>query len=104
MRKIRVFQSNAYLSLDYQAKTGEMYTLDDNLIGHEEVPIDDHDALEKELDDFLRCAAGAIETGIVPEPQVSGEHAQKALEIAVEITRQAMEGTARAEALKKSQA
>ena len=35
MRKIRVFQEDAYLSLDYQNQTGEIYRRDNGRIGRD---------------------------------------------------------------------
>ena len=85
MRKIRVFQSDAYLSLDYQDRKAEIVTR----VGEREpVPIEDHNALQKELEDFVRCVGIAKRDGSVPAPEVSGAHGQQALEIAVEITQQ----------------
>lgn len=95
VRKIRVFQPAAYLSLDYEAKKGESFTHAAGAIKREAVPIADRNALQDELEDFLRCAAEAIATGVVPEPGVSGERAQRALELAAGITQQITEKNAR---------
>jgi predicted dehydrogenase len=91
MRKIRVFQNNSYLSLDYQEKKGEVYSLAGMAINREDVPIDDHNALLKELEDFVDSVGHCLETGEVQAPRVSGECGARALEIAVEITRQIVE-------------
>ena len=88
MRKIRVFQNNSYLSLDYQEKKGEIYALEGMAINRENVPIDDHNALLKELEDFVSSVSHCLDTGEVRAPRVSGEHGARALEIAVEITKQ----------------
>jgi predicted dehydrogenase len=88
MRKIRVFQTDAYLSLDYGEKKGELVSIDGINISSEPVPIEDHNALEKEIDDFVHCVLESRETGGAPRPQVSGAHAQRALEIADEIATQ----------------
>jgi predicted dehydrogenase len=85
MRKLRVFQSDAYLSLDYQEQKGEVVLLKGHEIVREPVPIEPHNALQRELADFVRCVAEAQITGAVPKPTVSGEHAQRALEIADQI-------------------
>ena len=58
------------------------------MINREEVPIDDHNALLKELEDFVDSVSHCLETGTVRPPRVSGEHGARALEIAVEIARQ----------------
>lgn len=80
MRKIRVFQEDAYLSLDYQTQTGEIYRRTATGIAREEVPIEREEPLKQQLAAFLECAA----TGRAPK--VSGFQATAALELAVEIT------------------
>jgi predicted dehydrogenase len=80
MRKIRVFQENAYLSLDYQNQSGEMYRRTADGLTREEVAIERGEPLKRELASFLECAA----TGRAPK--VSGFQATAALELAVEIT------------------
>ena len=81
MRKIRVFQEDAYLSLDYQSQTGEMYRRTAGGIEREEVPIEREEPLKQQLAAFIECAA----TGRAP--RVSGLQATAALELAVEITK-----------------
>lgn len=88
MRKIRVFQSNAYLSLDYQERTGEIMLLDGPSINREPVPIDDHNALEKELHAFVNCTRTALDTGEVPVAANSAENGLRALEIADQVMQQ----------------
>ncbi len=107
MRKIRVFQEDAYLSLDYQAQEGYIYRLarehehESSLlrklfasanstvvsefagrkIVREPVEIEKGEPLRSELADFLRCAAQGV------QPKVSGREATAALDLALEITR-----------------
>lgn len=81
MRKIRVFQENAYLSLDYQNQTGEMYRRTADGLTREEVEIEREEPLKRQLASFLECA----QTGRAPK--VSGFQAAAALELAVEITK-----------------
>jgi predicted dehydrogenase len=109
LRKIRVFQQDAYLSLDYQNQSGYLLRLareeekESSLIGklfgvaadativtefagkrivREPVEVEKMEPLKRELADFVACArAGA-------EPKVSGREATAALELALEITRQ----------------
>ena len=89
VRKIRVFQKNAYLSLDYQNKEGEIVTRDKMSIRREAVPIENHDALQKELEYFIHsCQTWKANNGRASEPGDSAEHALKALEIADMITKQ----------------
>ena len=81
MRKIRVFQENAYLSLDYQNQTGEMYRRTAEGLTKEEVEIEREEPLKRQLASFIECAA----TGRAPK--VSGFQAAAALELAVQITK-----------------
>ena len=109
LRKIRVFQSNAYLSLDYQNQSGYLLRLarddekESSLIGkllgvaadstivtefagqrivREPVEVDRGEPLKRELADFVDCARAGL------QPKVSGREATAALELALEITRQ----------------
>jgi predicted dehydrogenase len=81
MRKIRVFQEDVYLSLDYQNQTGEMYRRTAGGLTKEAVEIEREEPLKRELAAFIECAA----TGRAPK--VSGFQAAAALELAVEITK-----------------
>ena len=81
MRKIRVFQEDAYLSLDYQNQSGEIYRRTATGIEREEVEIEREEPLRQQLASFIECAA----TGRAPK--VSGFQATAALELAVEITK-----------------
>ncbi|MEP6937076.1 MAG: Gfo/Idh/MocA family oxidoreductase [Chthoniobacterales bacterium] len=81
MRKIRVFQEDAYLSLDYQSQSGEIYRRVNGAIEREEVAIEREEPLSQELSAFVECAR----TGRAPK--VSGFEATAALELAVEITK-----------------
>jgi predicted dehydrogenase len=81
MRKIRVFQEDAYLSLDYQNQSGEVYRRVDGRITREKVQIEREEPLKRQLMSFAECAS----TG--REPRVSGFQATAALELAVEITK-----------------
>jgi predicted dehydrogenase len=81
MRKIRVFQEDAYLSLDYQNQSGEMHRRTPEGITREEVEIEREEPLKRQLASFIDCA----QTG--GAPKVSGFQAAAALELAVEITK-----------------
>lgn len=81
MRKIRVFQEDVYLSLDYQNQSGEMYRRTAEGLTKEAVEIEREEPLKRELAAFIECAA----TGRAPK--VSGFQAAAALELAVEITK-----------------
>ncbi|HKP94109.1 MAG TPA: Gfo/Idh/MocA family oxidoreductase [Chthoniobacterales bacterium] len=86
MRKIRVFQEDVYLSLDYQNQSGEMYRRTAEGLQRHEVEIERDEPLKRELAAFIECAA----TGRAP--RVSGFHAAAALELAVEITKRISSG------------
>ena len=85
MREIRLFQEDAYLSLNYQKQSAKMFRLKDGKIVRERVTIDKGEPLQRELHHFIDCArAGA-------QPRVGGDEAAAALELAVRITRQIAE-------------
>ena len=81
MRKIRVFQEDAYLSLDYQGQSGEIYRRVNGRIRRDPVAIEKEEPLRQQLASFVDCALSG------GEPKVSGSHAAAALELAVEITK-----------------
>ena len=81
MRKIRIFQEAAYLSLDYQNQSGEIYRRAGGRITRDKVAIEHEEPLKRELTSFVECAS----TG--REPRVSGSQAAAALELAVKITK-----------------
>lgn len=88
MRKIRLFQNQCYISLDYMEKTGEVFFREDSRIRREMVPIEDHNALLKQLEHFVTCVQTFKASGEMPVPKVSGEHGMRALELAVRISKQ----------------
>jgi predicted dehydrogenase len=81
MRKIRVFQEDAYLSLDYQNQSGEIYRRAGGRITRDRVEIEREEPLKRQLTSFIECASFGR------EPRVSGSQATVALELAVEITK-----------------
>ena len=86
MRKIRVFQEDAYLSLDYQSQTGEIYRRGPAGIARENVEIEKDEPLRRELASFVECARAGL------QPKVGGAQAAAALEVAIEITRRIAAG------------
>ncbi len=86
MRKIRVFQEDAYLSLDYQSQTGEVYRRGPHGISRENVEIEKDEPLRRELQSFIECARAGS------QPKVGGQQAAAALEVAIEITRRIAQG------------
>jgi predicted dehydrogenase len=81
VRKIRVFQQDTYVSLDYQNQTGHLMRRENGQIVPSEVPIEKGDALERELASFIACVRDRH------EPLVSGRHAAGALKLAMDICR-----------------
>ena len=117
MRKIRVFsggQTTSYVSLDYRAQEGFIYRVaregeeasslfkkllrgkDSAIVSEfagrkivrEPVPIEKDEPLKLELRDFIQCVQSH------QTPKVSGASAQRALDLAFEITRQIQAGHA----------
>jgi hypothetical protein len=82
MRKIRIFQEDAYLSLDYQNQSGEIYRRVGRQIWRDRVSVEHEEPLKLQLSSFIECA----NTG--RQPRVSGSQATAALELAVKITKQ----------------
>ena len=80
MRKIRVFQSDAYLSLDYQEQGGWIYKKDGFDILREEVAVEKDEPLKLEIASFIDCVSRG------DRPKVSGDHGAAALDVALEIT------------------
>jgi len=111
MRKIRVFsggETTSYISLDYRAQEGFIYRIardgeeessllkkllhakDSTIVSEfagrrivrEPVPIQREEPLKVELEHFIQCVQQQL------QPKVSGESAKRALDVALEITRQ----------------
>src|SRR6202040_2621852 len=87
MRKIRVFQEDAYLSLDYQNQSAEMFRLVNGKITREVVEVEKDEPLKRELQSFVECSRRGV------QPVVSGSEAAAALELAIEITEITKSGT-----------
>lgn len=81
MRKIRVFQEDCYLSLDYQDQSGNIHWKEGMSIQRGNVEVEQGEPLKLELDAFLRAAAAGA------TPAVSGQQGTEALRVALEITR-----------------
>ena len=80
MRKIRVFQEDCYLSLDYQQQEGQMYAKVDTGISKFDVEIEKGEPLMGELRSFVDAVARG-ET-----PAVTGQQGLAALELALKVT------------------
>jgi predicted dehydrogenase len=80
MRKLRVFQGDSYLSLDYQQQEGELYWKEGMEIKNLPVSVEKEEPLKRELEAFIDCAIAGR------QPAVSGREATAALELAIDIT------------------
>ena len=85
-RKIRFFQPDAYISLDYDAKTAQVYRMEDRSLGWEGIrghPIatENGDALLDQAESFLESVAARR------DPVVTGEDGLRALDIASRVSR-----------------
>lgn len=92
VRKIRVFQEDAYLSLDYQKQSGKMYNLINGKIKRGKVEIIRGEPLKNELAAFVECAIAG------KQPRVTGHEAAVALDLALDITRRIEEADPRKKA------
>lgn len=87
-RKMRVFQHDAYISVDFQNKKVGIHRKGDdeqfpgvaNIVSQEH-EFEQGDALKSEIESFLDCIANN------KQPKVSGEAGARALATAIEITR-----------------
>jgi len=82
VRKTRIFQENAYISLDYRQAQACVYRKEGLNIAKEDLPIEKEEPLAKELESFIDCV---IEK---KEPVVSGPVAREALAVALKIQKQ----------------
>ena len=82
IRKLRVFQEDTYVSLDYMNQAGQLLRKTDTGIVPCDVPIEKREPLVAELDAFVHCVLQHR------EPVVTGAHASDALKLAVQICRE----------------
>jgi predicted dehydrogenase len=82
MRKIRIFQDDAYISLDYVTQEALIYTRENSHIHHRKIDITKSDSLKEELTDFIDCVRHQ------KRPLVSGQEGRDALALALQISRQ----------------
>jgi len=80
MRKIRIFQKNSYISLDYVKQEAFIYKKHEKQILKHSLPIEKEQPLKKELDHFIECVRDD------KTPYVTGEDGKKALAVALEIS------------------
>jgi len=88
LRKIRVFQDDAYLSLDYMKQEGEIYKRLDGKITREKIPVIKGEPLKNQLEEFL------VNVRQDTDPRVGGSHGFEALKLASQICEQMTPGGA----------
>ena len=74
MRKIRIFFSDTYISLDYGSQEAFLYRKESGKIIKESLPIEKEEPLKREIESFIDCIKNN------KRPLVSGEEAYQALE------------------------
>ena len=84
-RKIRIFQDNAYISLDYGAQAGQIFTRENGQILHHAIDIQKEESLKNELEDFTATVQNGSGIG---KPDIGARNALDfALRIIEEIKR-----------------
>jgi len=79
VRKMRIFQEESYLSLDYVTQEAIVFKKTDDKIIKEKIHIRKKEPLKKELKSFIEC----VRTG--RKPAVSGVEGRRALQVALAI-------------------
>lgn len=79
LRKIRIFEEDAYISLDYANQSALLYKKYNKRIIKKEVTIKKEEPLKAELESFIECVKNK------KRPIVSGKEARDALFVAIEI-------------------
>jgi predicted dehydrogenase len=82
MRKIRIFQEDTYISLDYKNAEASVYRKSGLQITKEKLPIEKEQPLQKELESFADCVINHS------TPLVDGKVAREALAVALKIQKQ----------------
>ncbi|MFH0948367.1 MAG: Gfo/Idh/MocA family oxidoreductase [Elusimicrobiota bacterium] len=84
-RKIRIFQDDTYISLDYAGQSLKIYRKKSDIVSSMsdieiiKPKLKTEEPLKRELEHFINC----VKTG--KQPLVTGEHGRDALEVAMEI-------------------
>ena len=88
MRKLRIFQKNAYISVDFTGPEVDIFEKKGKEINRVDCRIVKTEPLFNELESFISTVRNRR------KPKVTGEHGKNALEIAVKVTRM-IKGTRR---------
>ena len=89
MRKIRFFQSDAYISLDYMAQNAKLFRREGWQILDEQINFAGAQPLQSEIQSFVDCVIKG------ERPVVSGEAGRNALDVAMRVTQAIQEHLAR---------
>lgn len=79
VRKMRIFQEDSYLSLDFMNQEAALFRKTDSSLIKEKIKIKKGEPLKRELESFIEC----VRTG--KRPVVSGVEGRRALQVAFEI-------------------
>ena len=79
VRKVRIFQEDSYISLDYLNEEAAIFRKTERKIVKEKIPIKKKEPMKRELKSFLEC----VRTG--KRPAVSGDEGRRALQVALAI-------------------
>lgn len=82
LRKIRLFQDDTYISVDYAAQAAKVFQKQGEAITQQDLPIEREEPLKRELSAFLTAVREEA------KPVVSGDDGREALRVALQITRQ----------------
>jgi predicted dehydrogenase len=85
MRKIRLFQKDTYISLDYVKQEAFIYKKHKQQILKHSLPIEREEPLRKELEHFIDCVCED------KKPLISGSEGREALVVALEISKKIWE-------------
>ncbi|MCK5082460.1 MAG: gfo/Idh/MocA family oxidoreductase, partial [Candidatus Omnitrophica bacterium] len=85
MRKIRLFQKDTYISLDYVKQEAFIYKKHQSQILKHSLPIEREEPLMKELEHFIDCVKED------KNPLISGSEGREALVVALEISKKIWE-------------
>jgi len=81
VRKMRIFQEDSYLSLDYVTQDAMLFKKTDDKIAAHKIRIKKKEPLKKELKSFVECVRAG------KRPIVSGVEGRRALAVALEIVK-----------------
>jgi len=81
VRKMRIFQEDSYLSLDYVTQDAMLFKKTDDKIAAHKIRIKKKEPLKKELKSFVECVRAGR------RPIVSGVEGRRALAVALEIVK-----------------